>query len=321
VTRIDALTQAVAGWRRTAVVVLLIGIIIAACDRRPPADKARQPPITEVGGVKASTTQATASPAESKSHSPTPTVSQPTVRPLAEGVVLNVKVDILQDGRVQLSGVSNLPDMTEIMASVGNRRLGFMAQGRGNVLGSTLNIEPLGPVGGLASGVYKAEVTTPYPRYQPESVQAVIGADGHNLRGPLVSRDAFGRTVTVKQTFKVGSASAVDEAKLAEESSARARQLYTQIEALLRQSRGLSSLRNRPSEDLNASRACGDRMRILQPQAEHLADATSQLPRQYSFSLGSAAAALRMCVSCSAAADGACRQVAEILIEAKAEMK
>jgi hypothetical protein len=62
-------------------------------------------------------------------------------------------------------------------------------------------------------------------------------------------------------------------------------------------------------------------MRILQPRAEQLLKAASELPRQYSFSLGSAAAALRMCVSCSSAADEACRQVTDILLDAKADLR
>jgi len=59
--------------------------------------------------------------------------------------------------------------MTELIASIHNRRAGITAQSNGTVIGGTFEIEPLGPSDGLTPGVYQADVTMPYARYQPGS--------------------------------------------------------------------------------------------------------------------------------------------------------
>ena len=60
-----------------------------------------------------------------------------------------------------------------------------------------------GPDDGLVSSDYVAQVLMPISDVQPLSVQAIIGPDSENLKGPLIGSSAFGRVVKAEGRFSV----------------------------------------------------------------------------------------------------------------------
>lgn len=74
--------------------------------------------------------------------------------------------------------------------------------------------------------------------------------------------------------------------------------MQTRIASLIEQGRKMETLRER--SDLEALGMCGDRMRLLQPQAIALRDETMRVPlEQNGLPLRMAAGHVRDCVSCS----------------------
>lgn len=136
--------------------------------------------------------------------------------PLERGVVLDLHVDGIDTGLPVLFGETNLPDDTELGVQIsdtdylrsppGRPAKGSLAQAKAIVRGGRFRMqgESFSDHGKrVHAGEWEAEVMEPYPFVQPASVQAVIGAKGEHLKGPLVFRDEFGVLVERKVRFTV----------------------------------------------------------------------------------------------------------------------
>jgi hypothetical protein len=95
------------------------------------------------------------------------------------------------DGSVSVSAVTNLPDGTELGASVFAEGA-FMAQDDQVVEDGAAEFGPFSDGSApLPAGTYDVSVTMPIARNQPDEVKAIIGEHGENLTGPLVSTETI----------------------------------------------------------------------------------------------------------------------------------
>jgi hypothetical protein len=126
--------------------------------------------------------------------------------PLAQGVVLTVKLSFAADHRATVSGDTNLPDGTKLVIGVKEPgQAGAGAQSQAAVSAGRYTAGSIGPEGGYRDGTYLAEVVMPAATEQPDAVRAVIGAQGENLTGKLVVRGgAVGPTVVARGSAVLG---------------------------------------------------------------------------------------------------------------------
>lgn len=155
----------------------------------------------------------------------------------------------------------------------------------------------------------------PIPQMQPDSVKAVIGQQGENLKGSLITKDQFGVSVKVEQTFYVGSTEATADTKEVQAAVKQARELLQALKELEQQGRSMESLRN--TDDLSKVRQCGDLMRERQSKAKELLDRAETLPKSYGLHLSIAARELSMCVTCSGGAIQNCNTAQSTLNNAE----
>jgi hypothetical protein len=250
---------------------------------------------------------------------PAPTPSGPSLPPLSEGVVLKMTVEGGPDRKPRISGETNLPDGTELMFGVEGKTTNFSGGDKGVVSGGRFRSAAFGPDGGLKPGQYVADVTMPIPQVQPPQVREVIGANGENLRGPLVKKGGIGTTVEVERPFQLDEGGAVkggtDAAQVAA-SAGEVREVLQAVRALERQGRDMESLRQGYPNDLGKVRRCGELMRERQPQARSLQGRAEGLPKPFSIHLGAAATELVLCVSCSRSALQNCDRARSYIDEA-----
>ena len=171
---------------------------------------------------------------------PDPDNSKADVETLAGDIVIDINVELLPNHRVIIDGATNLPIGTRLMISIEDKDHDRRGQSQCDVLdGGTFNSEAIGPVDGLLPGIYTAEVLMPIPNVQPDHVRDVIGPNGENLKGPLISTDGIGVTVSKTHDFTVGDVGA-DEAQqkrfteqnmLIRECIEKTENLYNRLEA------------------------------------------------------------------------------------------
>lgn len=260
---------------------------------------------------------------EAVQRSPTPpaasTPQAPALPPLSEGVVLNVAVEGGPDRRPMVSGETNLPDGTELMFGIESKTANFTGGDKGVVSGGRFRSAAFGPDGGLKPGQYVADVTMPIPEVQPPQVREVIGANGENLRGPLVKKGGIGMSVEVEQAFQMDESGAVtsgtNKAQVAA-SMGEVKEVLQAVRTLEQQGRGMESLRQGYPNNLEKVRQCGEQMRERQPQARSLRERAEALPKPFSIHLGAAATELVLCVSCSRSALENCERARSSINEA-----
>jgi len=117
----------------------------------------------------------------------TATDDPPASSPAALEVDLAIDAVVTAEGAVTVAAETNLPDGTELGATLRASDGSFTAQDRQTVASGTVTFgpfsmrdEPLPP------GHYDVDVTMPIARNQPDAVRAVIGEHGENLRGAAV---------------------------------------------------------------------------------------------------------------------------------------
>jgi hypothetical protein len=235
--------------------------------------------------------------------------------PLADGVFLELEVEVTPKKRAVLRGRTNLPDGTIIMTSVTGQSTDFLGQDRTTIDNGRFLAGPFGPAGGLRDGRYSADATMTIPRVQDPKVRAIIGNAGENLVGPLVERGDLGITVSVEKEFQIGS-----EAGVAAQRNLR-RQALTDAEEILDDLRGLVEAGRRMEalrdpNDLAGLRRCGEQMRRNQARAQSLRSSAETLPRSFGIHLAIAATSMNQCVSCLADARQSCDVAAESLADA-----
>ena len=113
---------------------------------------------------------------------------------------LNVTVD---DRKVSLLGVTNLPDSTELIVSVFRKESRFSADDKTKVSDGKFRAGPFSDKQGpLSPGRYMVVVTAPIAAVQPRSVQAILGNNYSNFTSPLVKKSEFG-TVIRRETSAI----------------------------------------------------------------------------------------------------------------------
>ncbi|HSY75038.1 MAG TPA: hypothetical protein VK810_06180 [Dongiaceae bacterium] len=91
------------------------------------------------------------------------------------------------DGKVKISGKTNLPDEMELMLSLRNKASGYFAQDKVSVLNGKFESAGFSKQGdSLPVGNYDVSVSSPLPDLEPASVTSVIGKNGENLTGEFM---------------------------------------------------------------------------------------------------------------------------------------
>lgn len=106
-------------------------------------------------------------------------------------VDLTIGATVNEDRTVSVTAESNVPDGTELGASV-SQRGGFTAQDSAALRNGEAASGPFSDKGNpVAPGAYDVSVTMPIARNQPDEVRAVMGDGGQNLTGPLVGEESI----------------------------------------------------------------------------------------------------------------------------------
>ena len=146
---------------------------------------------------------------------PTPSAPQPQPtsvpqiwRGKGQDLSISIKYAKTYDGRIVVSGTTNLPAKAALMISLTPKAPGQNPMQTQTVVRSdgTYVSEAFGPSSGVPEGRYIADVTLPIAHTQPESVRALIGDKGQNLKGPLVKDfSIWGNVASVEIEVVVGS--------------------------------------------------------------------------------------------------------------------
>lgn len=128
---------------------------------------------------------------------------------LQEQQLINVEISVNEefnkDNHLAISGTTNLPTDMELMLTVTSEE-GYNAQSKAYVMNGLFQSEWFTSNGqGLPNGKYSVKITSPTANIQPQNVKDVIGEQGANLSGPLVSEDEiWGKTIVYSYEFSSG---------------------------------------------------------------------------------------------------------------------
>lgn len=122
---------------------------------------------------------------------------------------LVVTMSAKSDGgtKPSISGVTNLPDGTDLMLTITRRESSYSAQNKFKVVSGKFKSAPF-TFGGeqLNPGLYKVVISTPIATLLPASTWSVVGEQGEKMSGPLVTKTSFGgKTVKYTTTFNLGA--------------------------------------------------------------------------------------------------------------------
>ena len=249
---------------------------------------------------------------------PSPVPSDSPSTPMNEEVILRISFEEDSKLRPKITGETNLPDNTELLVTVSGKSTSFNGQDKTSVQSGRFQAGPFGSSNGLKPGQYTVDVVMPIPPIQPDSVRAVIGQNGENLRGSLVTKEQLGVSVKVEQAFKItptGITSGKANTKEIQAGLTQAKGVLQALKSLEQQGRSMESLRN--TDDLSKVRQCGDLMRERQNRAKELLTRAGTLPKSVGFSLSVAARELSMCVTCSKGAIQNCDMARSTLKDAE----
>lgn len=131
---------------------------------------------------------------------------------MSSAFALDASIEAHVEGgaKPRIEGRTNLPSGTELMITIERRDIKYSAQDKTVVYDGKFSSTTFSDKGrGLMAGTYGVEVMMPMPSVQSNSVRAVIGAKGQNLKGKLVKTGIVGeKLVEYKTTFKIGGESA-----------------------------------------------------------------------------------------------------------------
>jgi hypothetical protein len=229
-----------------------------------------------------------------------PAPSNSDSAPMNEDVILHLSVEEDSTLRPKIVGKTNLPDKTELLVTVSGKSTNFTGQEKTSVHAGRFQAGPFGSSSGLQPGQYTVDVVVAVPLVQPDSVRAVIGQNGENLKGSLVTKGRLGVSVEVEQAFKItstGITSGKTDKKEVQAALIQAREILRALKNLEQQGRSMEALRN--TDDLSKVRQCGDLMRERGKKAKELESNAGTLPNSYGFRLRVAASELSMCVTCA----------------------
>jgi hypothetical protein len=282
---------------------LLVALVVLAC---------------KVSDNRTISQNSNASPQPASTASP-----QVQIQPLDKGVVLTFRIETNGTRRPTIVGETNLPDGTDLMISIDSGTIRYNASSKALVQDGHFQSETFSKSNSdLEAGRYTAQVSMPVALVQSQSVRAVIGEKGENLKGSLVEQGNLGLTVSRKQPFQLkadGSIILAGNTKGLATAEKNAFAILEQLKRLELLGRGMESLRN--SQSIENARACGDLMRARQPMADDLRSKTEVLPRPFSVWLAPIAVDLKLCLSCSSSAMNDCNRAKSNLDEAAKELK
>ncbi len=185
---------------------IALPIVLVACRGKGEPEKATRMLAATVTPVVAA-----ASSAPVASAAPAASLPPPSLPPLSSGVVLTL--DITEGRSPTLSGETNLPDETTLVVDLleGPCSLSLTPGGtfssyvtvRGGRWSTRFGTGK-GADQPVRDGTFEVTVSTPSPKLQPASVQAVLGKDGKGLKGKLIIPNKFAEptvVVTRKLTF------------------------------------------------------------------------------------------------------------------------
>lgn len=131
-------------------------------------------------------------------------------------VTMNVN-EIIEEGKIILNGTTNLPDNTELIITLSNEDH-FNVQSKAVVMDHTFKSEQFSNKDNpLESGIYHVDVSTGIASVQPKSVQAIIGNDSANLKGPLVEDGDKGKIVRFSKSIEIIGTEKIDHDALIKE--------------------------------------------------------------------------------------------------------
>lgn len=276
--------------------VVLVLLLVPESDNPAEADSARErgtASVTSEGGGSEHSEQAAAG------------------QQLDGDVRMSVQYETLPDGSLRLYGETNLPPETWISLSLEeDTLLGFRGQSSVQVDASGAFSEVFGSSDGLPVGAYEARASVAAASAQPDGVRSVLGAEGENMAGPLVTNSATGRTASISSSVVVGG-----EVGL-EQQAERQDHLLSQVEAL---TRDLSTM-IRDAREMHSVRdddilECMDRLREVQPRVELVRAQVQALPRPASLYFGAAVGHLLSCATCLPNREEQCDQASRSLEE------
>ncbi len=123
-------------------------------------------------------------------------------------VTLQVEINISELKKIQVNGKTNLPDETELMLSLENSSINYLAQDKAVVQSgqfiSSWFADASRPAERLANGTYVLKLFTPSVFVLSPSVKEILGEKGRNMTGKLIKFDeVFGNRVEYSKTIKV----------------------------------------------------------------------------------------------------------------------
>lgn len=211
--------------------------------------------------------------------------------------------------RINVSGETNLPDSTLLTIWVFNS-LTQTEVGRANATvdgKGAFSVDVQSPL--LDQGKYQINIIT--DAEQPKSVQKIIGIDGVNLKGDLVTKDILGNGISTQSIMYVGDKKAIVSSE--EQLKDLVASVEDGIDKLLVAGDSLANIRVNPDpnyedggiEFIHATSICRSDMFKYKDELKALQSKAVRLPPAYS-PLISLTTRLDGCLSCSSRATWFC---------------
>lgn len=125
-------------------------------------------------------------------------------------VTIAVKLQVDSTFGAVVTGVTNLPSRADLIVGLADVRYAarkipnYYAQSHATVRGGKFRSQPFSYRGSpIPAGRYRVDVSMSAARYQPATVQAVIGRQGQALTGPLVHSGIGGKSVSYEKWFVI----------------------------------------------------------------------------------------------------------------------
>lgn len=214
----------------------------------------------------------------------------------SDPVSITLTVEQAPNGRASVLGDTNLPNGSVILISMQNN-LGANSQDKVLVSDGQFSTM-LGPAEGLVTARYVVDaIFSPFA--QSDEIKAIVGANGENLTGELISQSSSfeGLKVAKSPSVELNIGDIAEIEAIGNASQQLAQEVYDSAQDLVLQAKAMQPLRE--SLDTQKQAQCITRMRELQPRVEALSQKAQPLSQQYVF-LKASITALEIGVTCDA---------------------
>lgn len=258
-----------------------------------------------------------------------PTAASPTTQPAIAAADIEVRLtfDIksVNNGKLKISGETNLPDGTNLMVGIDGKSVNFRGSVTVQVSNGRFETEEFSDKGmPFPPGQYLGSIVMPLSHTQNPAVRAVIGDKAERLKGKLVdTSDSMGLGFTVKteKPFQIKpdkSISIENNSKATNDSKKDALAVLEALKILESQGRNMEPLR--ASNNTESMQECGNLMRKYSQTAADLLSKSERFPKSYGM-LGVAALELKMCVTCSSTAMESCNNAKSSIAQAQKQFQ